>query len=274
VAKQRERFPDGINLHIWDDSSVELEGRLGTLLSSLLQGGLLVLLVLGLFLRPSIAFWVVIGIPVAFAGGLIMMPVFGITANVMSIFGFIIVLGLVVDDAIVTSENVYTKLRDRLDPLEASVVGAKEVAVPVTFGILTTIVAFLPLLFFTGFYGNYTRQIPPVVAAVLIFSLIESKLVLPSHLKNVRVHRTRLGPIARFQKAIADGLERLRRARLPALAHLHQPAPLRHARGLRAMGLACLGVIQSGAWASSTCPASTATGSSPTSACPATPRSR
>lgn len=249
VANQRDRLPEGINLHIWDDSSTELEGRLGTLLSSLLQGGLLVLLVLGLFLRPSIAFWVVIGIPVAFAGGLIMMPVFDITANVMSVFGFIIVLGLVVDDAIVTSENIYTKLRDQrnpLDPLDAAVAGTKEVAVPVTFGILTTIVAFLPLLFFTGFYGNYTRQIPPVVAAVLIFSLIESKLVLPSHLKKVRVHRTRLGPLARFQKAIADGLERfIERIYRPSLIFTsrHRYATL---AVFAAMGLACLGVIQSG----------------------------
>ena len=175
---------------------------------SLLQGSLLVLIVLGLFLRPSIAFWVVLGIPVTFAGGLILMPVFGITANVMSIFGFIIVVGLVVDDAIVTGENIYIKLReDGMDPLEAVVHGTKEVAVPVTFGVLTTIVAFLPLLFFDGFYGNFTRQIPPVVGAVLLFSLIESKLILPSHLKHLSTGRTRLDRFARFQKAIADGLE-------------------------------------------------------------------
>jgi len=246
IAEQRERFPEGISLHVWDDASTELEGRLGTLLQSLLQGGLLVLLVLSLFLRPSIAFWVVIGIPVAFAGGLIMMPTFGITANVMSIFGFIIVVGLVVDDAIVTSENIYTKLRENIDPLDAAVDGAKEVAVPVTFGILTTIVAFLPLLFFTGFYGNYTRQIPPIVGAVLIFSLIESKLVLPSHLKKVRVHRTKLGPIARFQKAIADGLERfVERVYRPSLIFTtrHRYTTL---AVFAAMGLATLGVIQSG----------------------------
>ncbi len=207
VATVRERFPEGINLGIWDDSSEELEGRLGTLLSSLMQGSLLVLIVLGLFLRPGIAFWVTIGIPVSFAGGFIMMPFFGITANVMSIFGFIIVVGIIVDDAIVTAENVYIKLRAGEDPLEAATMGAQEVALPVTFGALTTIVAFIPLMFFEGFYGSFTKQIPPIVAAVLVFSLIESKLCLPSHLKHVKVRRTHLNRFERFQKTIADGLE-------------------------------------------------------------------
>ena len=202
-----ERFPPGISLHIWDDSSIELEGRLGTLVTSLLQGGLLVLIVLGLFLRPMIAFWVVMGIPVAFAGGFIMMPFFGITANVMSIFGFIIVVGIVVDDAIVTAENIYIKLKEGVPPLDAVTDGAKEVAVPVTFGVLTTIVAFVPLMFFEGFYGSFSKQIPPVVGAVLIFSLIESKLALPCHLKHVKVHRHRLNAFERFQKTIADSLE-------------------------------------------------------------------
>ena len=174
----------------------------------MLQGGLLVLIVLGLFLRPMLAFWVVLGIPVAFAGGFIVMPYLGITANVMSIFGFIIVIGLVVDDAIVTAENVYIKLKEGMEPLEAATEGTVEVATPVTFGIITTIVAFVPLMFFDGFYGSFTKQIPPVVAAVLIFSLIESKLALPCHLKHVRVRRARLNAFERFQKKIADSLER------------------------------------------------------------------
>ena len=207
AATAAERFPEGITLHIWDDSSVELRGRLGTLIGSLLQGGILVLLALGLFLRPSIAFWVVLGIPVSFAGGLILMPYFGMTANVMSIFGFIIVLGIVVDDGIVTAENIYTKLRAGVAPIDAVTDGAKEVGVPVTFGVLTTIIAFIPLMFFEGFYGSFTRQIPPIVTAVLIFSLIETKFALPCHLKHVKVHRHKLNRFERFQKAIADGLE-------------------------------------------------------------------
>ena len=207
AAEAHTRFPQGISLHIWDDSSEELEGRLGTLFGSLVQGSLLVLILLGLFLRPGIAFWVTLGIPVSFAGGFIVMPWFGITANVMSIFGFIIVIGIIVDDAIVTAENVYLKLRTGMDPLEAATEGTREVALPVTFGALTTIVAFIPLMFFEGFYGSFTKQIPPVVTAVLIFSLIESKLCLPSHLKHVKVQRKRLNFFERFQKRIADGLE-------------------------------------------------------------------
>ncbi|QTN33679.1 efflux RND transporter permease subunit [Akkermansiaceae bacterium] len=207
VASAPGRFPEGVAISVWDDSSEELQGRLGTLLNSMFMGGLLVLIVLGLFLRPMLAFWVVLGIPVAFAGGLIVMPWVGLTANVMSIFGFIIVIGLVVDDAIVTAENVYTRLRAGEDPLEAATEGTIEIATPVTFGVLTTIVAFVPLMFFDGFYGAFTKQIPPIVAAVLIFSLIESKLALPCHLKHVKVHRKRLNVFERFQKRIADSLE-------------------------------------------------------------------
>ena len=207
VASARSRFPEGIDLYAWDDESISIRGRLSTLGWSLVQGGVLVFLLLGLFLRPALAFWVVVGIPAAFAGGVLFMPVFGITANLMSVFGFIIVLGLVVDDAIVTGENIYSKLKTGMDPLEASVLGAKEVAVPVTFGVITTIVAFLPLLVWNGHWASWAKQIPPVVAPVLAFSLVESKLILPAHLKHVRAGRKRLSRFARFQRSVAGGLE-------------------------------------------------------------------
>ncbi len=215
VAKVRTRFPEGIGLHIWDDESGAIRGRLSTLVGSLVSGSLLVLLVLGLFLRPSLAFWIVIGIPVGFAGGVLMMPWFGITANVMSLFGYIIVVGIVVDDAIVTGENIYSKVKSGMTPLEAAVEGTHEVATPVTFGALTTMVAFLPLLYFDGRWGDFAKQIPPVVAPVLFFSLIESKLILPAHLKHLK---PRLNPnfLSRFQMAIADGLEAF-------IARVYQP---------------------------------------------------
>jgi multidrug efflux pump subunit AcrB len=246
AATASERFPEGISLHIWDDSSVELEGRLGTMLNNLLQGCLLVLICLSLFLRPSIAFWVTLGIPVAFAGGFILMPLFGLTINVMSLFGFIIVIGLIVDDAIVTAENVYQRMKDGEPPLDAVTEGTKEVAVPVTFGALTTVVAFIPLMFFDGFYGSFTQQIPPVVGAVLLFSLIESKFCLPSHLKWVRVNRAKLGPVSRAQKRIADGLENF-------VSHCYEPA-LRFLTRHRyttlmaffALGMGALGYFKSG----------------------------
>lgn len=207
VEGARSRFPEGIHLYVWDDESVSIRGRLGTLTSSLIQGCILVFLILGMFLRPQLAFWVVIGIPVAFAGGVFLMPFLGVTANVMSLFGFIIVLGLVVDDAIVTGENVFSRLKSGMDPLEAAVVGTEEVTVPVTFGVLTTVVAFLPLYFFDGRWGEFARQIPPVVAPVLLFSLVESKLILPSHLKHLRVGRPHVGLFGRFQRRVASSLE-------------------------------------------------------------------
>ena len=207
VGSSRSRFPEGIDLFVWDDESLSIRGRLSTLVSSLLQGSLLVLVVLGLFLRPALAFWIVIGIPVGFAGGVLMMPMFGVTANVMSLFGYIIVVGIVVDDAIVTGENIYAKLKEGMSPVEAAVHGTHEVATPVTFGALTTMVAFVPLLFFEGTWGDFAKQIPPVVAPVLLFSLIESKLILPAHLKHLRLKK-RTNVFARFQGSIANGLER------------------------------------------------------------------
>lgn len=207
VENAHNRFPDGVNLHIWKDESDSIRGRLDTLVTSLFQGSILVMIILGIFLRPQVAFWVVLGIPVSFAGGALLMPVFGISANIMSLFGYILVLGVVVDDAIITGENVYTQLKTGMDPTEASILGTKQVAVPVTFGVITTIVAFLPLLYFDGVWGDFAKQIPPIVGAVLIFSLVESKLILPAHLKHIRI-KPKTNIFSRFQTSIANSLER------------------------------------------------------------------
>jgi len=216
VANAHTRFPEGVELDIWKDESLSIRGRLDTLVSSLFQGGILVLIILGIFLRPKVAFWVVMGIPVSFAGGVLLMPFFGVTANIMSLFGYILVLGVVVDDAIITGENVYTRLKTGMDPTEAAILGTKEVAVPVTFGVITTIVAFLPLLYFDGIWGDFAKQIPPVVAPVLLFSLLESKLILPAHLKHIRI-KPSTNVFSRFQTRIANGLERF-------VAKVYQPS--------------------------------------------------
>ncbi|NWK54859.1 efflux RND transporter permease subunit [Verrucomicrobiaceae bacterium N1E253] len=207
VEESASRFPKGVKLHTWDDDSVSLRGRISTLFWNLLQGCVLVFILLSVFLRLSLAIWVIIGIPVAFAGGLMLMPTLGITANIMSLFGFIIVLGIVVDDAIVTGEHIFSKLKTGMDPLEASVTGAKEIAVPVTFGVLTTVVAFIPLAYITGWWGTFAKQIPFVVIPVLVFSLVESKLVLPSHLKHLKVNRTSKAPLTRIQQGATRLLE-------------------------------------------------------------------
>lgn len=208
VRDTKGKFPEGINIYTFEDDSVPLRGRLNALASSLVQGMILVLVVLGLFLRPQLAFWVVLGIPVCFAGGVFMMPTLGVTGNIMSLFGFIIVVGVVVDDAIVTGENVFLKMRQGMNPVDAAIEGTKEVATPVTFGVLTTIVAFMPLMFFDGRWGTYAKQIPPVVAPVLLFSLIESKFILPAHLKHLKLNKVGTGFFSRFQDSIATGLER------------------------------------------------------------------
>ena len=209
VANSAAKLPSGIELAVWDDESTALRGRLSTLTNSLIQGALLVLIVLGLFLRPTLAIWILLGVPVAFAGGLLFMPLFGSSINMMSLFGFIIVLGIVVDDAIVTGENIYTKLREGMDPTQAAIVGTKEVSTPVTFGIITTVVAFIPLMFMPDTWASFTKPILPVVAPVLLFSLIESKLILPCHLKHLKTNRDKkkLNSFQRFQQSISHGLE-------------------------------------------------------------------
>ncbi|MEO0575915.1 MAG: efflux RND transporter permease subunit [Pseudomonadota bacterium] len=209
VDTKQPELPAGIAISFWDDDSVVLKNRLGILISSAIQGGLLVILLLTLFLRPAIAFWVFIGIPISFFGAFIVMAAFDISMNVMSLFGFILVLGLVVDDAIVTGENVYTHLRRGTDGLQAAIEGTKEVAGPVTFGILTTMVAFTPLLFVEGRRGDFFSVLPQIVIPVFIFSLIESKLILPAHLKHIQIRGVRKSGSAfqRWQKAFADGFE-------------------------------------------------------------------
>lgn len=210
IVQQQVNLPQGFELSYWDDDSEVVKSRLATLTTNALQGGVLVLALLTLFLRPAIAFWVFIGIPVSFMGAFLAMPLFGITLNIMSLFGFILVLGIVVDDAIVTGENVYTKLKTAKSGEEAAIQGTQEVATPVTFGVLTTVAAFMPLAFIEGARGALFAQLPVVVIPVLLFSLIESKFVLPAHLKYLKLRDQKGEPsrFDRFQQGFADGFER------------------------------------------------------------------
>ena len=211
IASKQDSMPVGMELDYWDDDSERLKTRLGIMTSSALQGGILVILLLSLFLRPAIAFWVFLGIPISFLGAFIAMYTFDVSLNLMSAFGFIIVLGIVVDDAIVTGENVYAHLRTGESGLPAAIHGTKEVAIPVTFGILTTIAAFMPLAFIEGRLGQIFAPIPAVVIPVLIFSLIESKFVLPAHLKHIQLHEhdKEASGFQAWQSRFADGFEEL-----------------------------------------------------------------
>ena len=210
IQDYNERNSGEITLNFWDDDSVTLKGRLSTLINSGIWGGILVLLLLSLFLRPAIAFWVFLGVPMSFMGAFIFMPLVGGTFNLMSLFAFITVLGIVVDDAIVTGENIYSKMRDGVEPIQASIVGTKEIAIPVTFGVLTTMVAFLPMANLgANRIGYIAAQIPLVVIPVLVFSLIESKLILPAHLSHVkpRSENAKSNLISRIQLKVSRGFE-------------------------------------------------------------------
>ena len=206
VSARQPELPTGLNMSIWRDNSRVIKSRLSTLVDSAIQGGFLVALLLMLFLRPGVAFWVAWGIPVCFLGSFWVMGLFGVTFNVISLFAFIMVLGLVVDDAIVTGENVYTHLRRGEPSLQAAISGTQEIAIPVTFGVLTTIAAFLPIFWIGGVRGQLFAQIPFIVIPVLLFSLVESKLILPAHLQHVRNQRGK-GWLTRMQAKVADALE-------------------------------------------------------------------
>ncbi|MFT5573141.1 MAG: multidrug efflux pump subunit AcrB [Cryomorphaceae bacterium] len=211
IQDENAQRVDGVSLDYWDDNARILRARLATLLKSGIQGGILVLILLSLFLRPAVAFWVFLGVPVSFMGAFIFMPLVGGTFNLLSLFAFIVVLGIVVDDAIVTGENIYQRMHEGMDSLEASIVGTKQIALPVTFGVLTTIVAFLPLTDLgANRIGFIAAQVPMVVIPVLIFSLIESKFVLPSHMAHIqpRKESDNLNWLSRTQMRIARGFER------------------------------------------------------------------
>lgn len=204
-------LPAGIHVETFRDFTYYLKGRLRMLIENGIFGLILVFLILTLFLRPSLAFFVMIGIPISFLGAMIFLEPLGISINLASLFGFILVLGIVVDDAIVVGESVFTHFQKHGGPgVEASVAGAHKVSIPVTFAVLTTIVAFLPILTIPGFLGKFFFPIPVVVIATLIWSLIESKLVLPYHLTLCKVgghDRENLSWFSRQQRKIADGLE-------------------------------------------------------------------
>jgi len=212
IKEKQARLPDGIRLGYWQDDSGQIKDRLMTMRNSAVMGFCLVILILSLFLRPTLAFWVSLGIPIAFAGSFFLLPIVGASLNLITTFAFILVLGIVVDDAIVTGENVYQHMQRGSDPLTAAIEGTQEVAIPVIFGVLTTMVAFIPITLMTGVVGNLFRMIPIVVVPVLFFSIIESKFILPAHLK----HCKRLSDaenekslVMRFQRFFANGLESL-----------------------------------------------------------------
>ena len=209
VEKISPTLPEGLSMTIWKDSSFYLQGRLEMMVRNAFQGLLLVFLVLSLFLRPSLAIWVAIGLPISFMGAFATMGLVGASINLVSLFAFIVVLGILVDDAIVVGESVYTLGSKGEKPLQASIKGTHLVAMPVTFAIITSMVAFVPMLFLPGWLGKLMKDIPLVVIPALFFSLIESKFILPYHLSLCRFDKLPKNWISKLQNKVSVGLEKL-----------------------------------------------------------------
>lgn len=218
VAERKATLPSGVAIEHWADSSYYLQGRMSMMLKNMALGALLVFVILGVFLHLKMAAWVIVGLPVAFLGAMMLMstPAVGVSLNVISLFAFILVLGIVVDDAIIVAESAFAETERYGYTPENVVRGAQKVAVPATFGVLTTIMAFLPLLFTTGPAAAFTDAIAWVVVLCLVFALIESKLILPSHLALMRsTHTQRVsskrditGYVDRKLKGFVEGVYR------------------------------------------------------------------
>ncbi len=249
VERTQPQMPDGIQLTVWGDRSYELGYRLKTVLNSALTGLLLVLFVLTLFLEFRLALWVAAGIPVALLGTLIFFPVLGITVNSLSLIGFVLVLGVLVDDAIVIAERVHAHQAVGEDPRESAISGAQEVSIPVIFGVLTTIAAFLPLIAIPGPMGAFFASLGFTVVIALVFSIIESQLILPAHLSHLRKRKigeglSHSGP--RFLSFTANGLQRF--ARLYYRPVLERAIEYRYTVVAGAVGtlIIALGLVASG----------------------------
>ena len=205
IDRLRPRLPDGIALTIWQDQSSAIDDRLAIMLRNGAAGLVLVLVVLTLFLEFRLAIWVSLGIPIALLGAVALMPGLGVSMNMVSSFAFLLVLGIVVDDAIIVGENIHRHQRAEGGNLRGAVEGVREIFRPVIFAVLTTVAAFLPLLFVPGLAGDMFGVIPLVVVPCLLFSLLESLGILPAHLAHARRRRA-AGSWLRFQQRIADGL--------------------------------------------------------------------
>ncbi len=209
VRRVQTSMPEGISVTIWQDQSKILNDRLSLLLRNGFTGFCLLFLVLSLLVELRLAFWVSLGIPISFLGAIWLMPTLDVSISLMSLFAFILVLGIVVDDAIIVGENIFTHQEQHGQGLRGSIDGASEISVPVIFAVLTTVATFLPLIFVPGTMGKVMRVIPLIVIPCLLFSLLESLMILPAHLSGRgRIRRgRRLGPWGHFQGMFLNSLK-------------------------------------------------------------------
>ncbi|MBX2849595.1 MAG: efflux RND transporter permease subunit [Acidiferrobacterales bacterium] len=205
IEERSKTLPDGVSLTLWNDTAVDFKNRISTIGSAAITGLLLVFVVLLLTLRPIVAVWVAVGIATAYAGAFVFLESVGISLNMLSTFAFLLVLGIVVDDAIIVGERVHSEVERGSASLKAAIDGAYRVSKPVIFGVTTTIIAFLPWLFISGTTQEYTRQIAWVVILALCFSIIEALFILPAHLSTIKPQKSP-NALARLQQRIADSI--------------------------------------------------------------------
>lgn len=232
IEAAQKRMPDGVRMEFWNDRSKIVKGRINLLLQSAQSSLILVFLCVGLFLRLDAVFWVAMGMVASFLGAIALMPYFDIAINLSSLFGFILVLGIMVDDAIVISEHVDTLRQRGMSAMEAAITGTKEMAVPITFGVLTTVIAFLPMALGHSDALLMFKPIASVFIIVMLIALIETKIILPSHLAHpvpgLSGAADILGPVHRFTE----------RALRKFVDGVYRPA-LRWCVGQRYVTLAC-----------------------------------
>jgi len=209
VEQRQLSLPAGVTMSTWQNTAYYLNSQLNMMLSNMALGALLVFIVLSIFLRIKVAAWVMVGIPISFLGALWLMPLgpMPVNINVLSLFGLILVLGIVVDDAIIIGESIFTEVDNHGHSLDNIIAGVHRVSVPATFGVLTTIAAFAPMLFVGGVVSSFLEAIGVVVILCLLFSLVESKLILPAHLAHTQFGNEQRGAatgiIGKVQDSVA-----------------------------------------------------------------------
>ncbi len=247
----RPRLPEGIEATIWRNDAAEFQSRLSLLARNGLIGLCLVVVLLSLFLNLRLAFWVSVGIFVSFVGTIGVLSLLDASLNQISLFGFILAIGIVVDDAIVVGENVYSEMAKGRPPEQAAILGTRRIARPVLFAVLTTMVVFVPLLFLPGTLGAFLGPIPTVVIAVLALSLVEALLILPRHLSHAAPQSGGIGgfitaPIVRVQNIVSRGLDRFVDGPLTSAVRFAIIHPGIVIATAISMSLACFGLLSSG----------------------------
>lgn len=211
VELKKKTLPASLGIAVWNDMSEIFQGRKDLLIKNALIGLTLVIIVLGLFLEIRLALWVMLGLPISFLGTFFLMPTLDVSINMISLFAFILALGIVVDDAIVVGESIYEHRQRGKPYLKAAVDGVLEVTIPVIFAVLTTVAAFAPLLSVSGMMGKFIIVIPLIVITVLLVSLVECLFVLPSHLaagKPLQAPGGLIGAIDSVRRGFGERLNR------------------------------------------------------------------